>query len=128
MRSYAFTPPLNGSLSLLFLDLPEHCKIVSLKPFVPPDFRLTQRTIGSSSAILSVQEREYGKGMVSWTERGGKYYIAEVDRSLVKAFIESGSAPDVVVSPRKNKKAAAGAAGTGKKGSVGPEGEVGSQE
>lgn len=68
--------------------------------------------------------------MVSWTERGGKYYIAEVDRSLVKAFIESGSGSgmEVLASPRKNKKAGAAAAAIGKKGSVGPEGEAGSQE
>lgn len=86
--SYAFTPTLNDQLSLLFLDLPSGCQIISLKPFVPHDFRLTQRNHGSVQAILSVQERQYGTGMVSWAERGGKYYIAKVDRDLVREFLE----------------------------------------
>lgn len=90
VNNYAFTPPLNQSLSLLFLDLKDGAKIVSLKPFVPADFRLTERTLGSSSAILRVEEREYGQGMVSWTERGGKYYIAKVDRSGLKKFLDQG--------------------------------------
>lgn len=90
VNNYAFTPPLNQSLSLLFLDLKDGAQIVSLKPFVPADFRLTQRTVGSSSAILRVEEREYGRGMVSWTERGGKYYIATVDRAALQSFFEGG--------------------------------------
>ncbi|CAO1632592.1 unnamed protein product [Sympodiomycopsis kandeliae] len=103
VNNYAFTPPLNESLSLLFLDLPNNCKIISLKPFIPPDFRLTNRSIGSPSSILSVvQEREYGKGMVSWTERDGKYYIATVDRSHLQQFIQEGGG-DTTPSKRKKK-------------------------
>ncbi|CAO1636050.1 unnamed protein product [Parajaminaea phylloscopi] len=103
VNNYAFTPPLNQSLSLLFLDLKDGAKIVSLKPFVPADFRLTERTLGSSSAILRVEEREYGRGMVSWTERGGKYYIATVDRSALQAFLNgtNGSIAGTNGTPRK---------------------------
>ncbi|PWN25465.1 S-adenosyl-L-methionine-dependent methyltransferase, partial [Jaminaea rosea] len=90
VNNYAFTPPLNQSLSLLFLDLKDGAQIVSLKPFVPADFRLNERTLGSSSAILRVEERDYGRGMVSWTERGGKYYIATVDRTALRSFLEGG--------------------------------------
>lgn len=106
VNNYAFTPPLNQSLSLLFLDLKDGAKIVSLKPFVPHDFRLTERTLGSSSAILRVEEREYGKGMVSWTERGGKYFIATVDRTALQNFLERGH--EVTSTPRKRKVAQSG--------------------
>lgn len=50
VNNYAFTPPLNDQLSLLFLDLKEGTKIISLKPFVSENFRLTERTV--SPAIL----------------------------------------------------------------------------
>jgi H3 lysine-79-specific histone-lysine N-methyltransferase len=73
--SYAFTAPTNERLSLLFLDLKDGAQIVSLKPFVPPDFRLTQRTLDSPLAILSVVQRSYGSGCVSWADGGGRYYI-----------------------------------------------------
>lgn len=45
MNNYAFTPTLNDKLSLLFLDLKEGTKIISLKPFVSENFRLTDRTV-----------------------------------------------------------------------------------
>ena len=45
MTNYAFTPALNDKLSLLFLDLKEGTKIISLKPFVSENFRLTERTV-----------------------------------------------------------------------------------
>lgn len=73
--SYAFLPRTNEKLSLLFLDLPDGAHVVSLKPFVPPDFRLTERTLSSPLAILRVVERTYGSGCVSWADGGGKYYI-----------------------------------------------------
>ncbi|GAC95391.1 histone-lysine N-methyltransferase [Pseudozyma hubeiensis SY62] len=88
VNNYAFLPRTNENLSLLFLDLPDGAKVVSLKPFVPPDFRLTQRTLSSPLAILRVTERLYTSGCVSWADGGGKYYIQEVDRSLVREFLE----------------------------------------
>lgn len=45
VNNYAFTPALNDKLSLLFLDLKEGTKIISLKPFVSENFRLTERTV-----------------------------------------------------------------------------------
>ncbi|CDW98506.1 hypothetical protein, partial [Sporisorium scitamineum] len=62
VNNYAFLPKTNENLSLLFLDLPDGAQIVSLKPFVPPDFRLTQRTLSSPLAILRVTERLYTSG------------------------------------------------------------------
>lgn len=88
VNNYAFLPKTNENLSLLFLDLPDGAQIVSLKPFVPPDFRLTQRTLSSPLAILRVTERLYTSGCVSWADGGGKYYIQTVDRSLIREFLE----------------------------------------
>ncbi|WFD21919.1 [histone H3]-lysine(4) N-trimethyltransferase [Malassezia equina] len=52
VNNYAFRPQTNDVLSLLFLDLKEGAKIFSLRPFVAPDFRLTERTLSSPQAIL----------------------------------------------------------------------------
>lgn len=87
-HSYAFRPQTNDVLSLLFLDLKEGAKIFSLRPFVAPDFRLTERTLSSPQAILRVEQRKYTSGCVSWTAGGGVYYVQTVDRSKVQAFVQ----------------------------------------
>ncbi|WFD25641.1 [histone H3]-lysine(4) N-trimethyltransferase [Malassezia nana] len=79
-------PQTNDTLSLLFLDLKEGAKIFSLRPFVAPDFRLTERTLSSPQAILCVEQRTYTSGCVSWTAGGGTYYVHTVDRSMIQAF------------------------------------------
>jgi len=75
VNNYAFTAATNDVLSLLFLDLPEGARIVSLKPFVPPDFRLTERSLSSPRAILKTERRRFVTGCVSWMDGGGSYYI-----------------------------------------------------
>lgn len=86
VNNYAFRPQTNDTLSLLFLDLKEGTVIVSLRSFVPSDFRLTERTLSSPAAILRVEERTYTSGSVSWTAGSGKYYVHVVDRSKVHAY------------------------------------------
>ncbi|KAK0538507.1 Nucleosomal histone H3-Lys79 methylase [Tilletia horrida] len=86
VNNYAFTPATNDKLVLQFLDLKDGCHIISLKPFVPPDFRLTERTLSSPLAILRVVERAYTSGCVSWANGGGRYYIHTVDRRIVQDF------------------------------------------
>ena len=76
--------------------------MVSLKPFVPPDFRLTERTLSSPLAILRVTERMYTSGCVSWADGGGKYYIQTVDRSLIREFVQH-EAPDGGASIRRKR-------------------------
>lgn len=90
VNNYAFTAATNDKLSWLFLDLKDGANIVSLKPFVPPDFRVTERTMSSPLAILKVTQRAYTTGCVSWAESGGSYYIHTVDRSLL-AKLDSSS-------------------------------------
>lgn len=87
-HSYAFRPQTNDVLSLLFLDLKEGAKIFSLRPFVAPDFRLTERTLSSPQAILRVEQRRYTSGCVSWTAGSGVYYVQTVDHSMVQAFAQ----------------------------------------
>ncbi|WFD42699.1 [histone H3]-lysine(4) N-trimethyltransferase [Malassezia psittaci] len=86
-NNYAFRPKTNDTLSLLFLDLKDGAMIISLRSFVPQDFRLTERTLSSPAAILRVEERSYSPGCVSWTGGSGKYYVHVVDRSKVHAYI-----------------------------------------
>ncbi|PWN99953.1 DOT1-domain-containing protein [Tilletiopsis washingtonensis] len=132
VNNYAFTAPTNERLSLLFLDLKDGAQIVSLKPFVPPDFRLTQRTLDSPLAILSVVQRSYGSGCVSWADGGGRYYIhvsspsahasltllsqrdapdadtldgQTVDRSMVSRFLDSQGSTKTFGAKRWQKRA-----------------------
>ncbi|UZJ54678.1 hypothetical protein CBS101457_003998 [Exobasidium rhododendri] len=92
VNNYAFTAPTNDKLSLQFLDLKDGCQVVSLKPFVPADFRLTERTLSSPLAILKVAQRYYTSGCVSWADGGGKYYIHTVDRSMITTFLDAREA------------------------------------
>lgn len=50
VNNYAFTPALNDRLAWQFLDLKEGAKIISLKPFLTKDFRLTERTVSTLCA------------------------------------------------------------------------------
>lgn len=91
VNNQVFTPKLNEKLSLLFLDLKDGCLIVSLKPFVPPDFRLTGRTADSPHAVLDQGKgRMYARNSVSWTGEGGTFYIAKVDRNRVARYLGGG--------------------------------------
>lgn len=73
----------------MFLDLKEGCTIVSLKSFVPPNHVITERNAGSPINLLTVQEKEYFSGCVSWTNAPGRYYVHVLDRSAIRAFNKS---------------------------------------
>lgn len=91
VNNQVFTPKLNEKLSLLFLDLKDGCRIVSLKPFVPADFRLTGRTADSPHAVLDQgPARRYARNSVSWTGEGGTFYIATVDRKRIERYLGGG--------------------------------------
>ncbi|OAD68093.1 hypothetical protein PHYBLDRAFT_11958, partial [Phycomyces blakesleeanus NRRL 1555(-)] len=86
VNNYAFDWETNHSLAQLFLDLKEGTKIISLKSFVPKNHKLNQRTFHLPESILRVEEFEYFSDAVSWTNNGGTYYIATVDRSRLEPF------------------------------------------
>jgi H3 lysine-79-specific histone-lysine N-methyltransferase len=86
VNNQVFTPQLNDSLTHLFLDLKEGCKIVSLKSFVPAGHKITARNRNAPCNILRVEKREYFSGCVSWTSAGGEYYISTKDTGRINAF------------------------------------------
>ncbi|KAJ1824532.1 Nucleosomal histone H3-Lys79 methylase [Coemansia sp. RSA 2671] len=89
VNNYAFDSTLNQNLLQLFLDLKEGTKIISLKPFVTPDHKISARNIYSPESILKIRRYPYWSQCVSWTDSGGEYFIQTVDRSRVKEFLTS---------------------------------------
>ncbi|TIB71492.1 DOT1-domain-containing protein [Wallemia mellicola] len=85
----SFSAELNERLSLIFLDLKDGVKIVSLKPFLSNNFRITDATVNSPLAILEMEKGEYFAGSVSWTDAGGSYYVHRVDRSKLNSYLKS---------------------------------------
>jgi len=91
-NNYAFSETLNQALLHHFLDMKDGAVVISLRSFVPPDFRLNDRTINSPAAILRVEERSFRAGSVSWMPRGGVYFINTIDRSLLTAYLNETNA------------------------------------
>ncbi|KAJ1732265.1 Nucleosomal histone H3-Lys79 methylase [Coemansia biformis] len=87
VNNYAFDSKLNQNLLQLFLDLKEGTRIISLKPFVTPDHKISARNIYSPESILTVRRYQYWSQSVSWTDSGGEYYVQTVDRSRMKEFL-----------------------------------------
>ncbi|KDQ19819.1 hypothetical protein BOTBODRAFT_378872 [Botryobasidium botryosum FD-172 SS1] len=101
VNNYAFSAQLNERLSLLFLDLPENAKVISLRPFQPPDFRLTERTVSSPLAILQAEECSFRRGSVSWSGVG-TFYVNTINRTPVREFVErAANAPPPRASRRR---------------------------
>ncbi|KAI7903704.1 histone methylation protein DOT1-domain-containing protein [Cokeromyces recurvatus] len=88
VNNYAFDASTNQALAQLFLDLKEGTRIISLKSFVPKHHKINQRTINMPESILRVEVFEYFSEAVSWTNNGGQYYIATVDRSRLAPYFE----------------------------------------
>ncbi|WAR63679.1 hypothetical protein PtB15_17B280 [Puccinia triticina] len=105
VNNQVFTPDLNESLSLLFLELKDSAKIVSLKPFISSSFKLNQRNLHSPLAILtrpalrptppstlistSPGVYKYPSNSVSWTDNPGEFFLSVVDRSQLINFQSS---------------------------------------
>jgi len=80
VNNKVFQQSLNEALRAKFLDLKEGAIVVSLKPFVSPNARMTERNVDDICAIFDVVERPYRSGSVSWGSGGGTYYLHRVDR------------------------------------------------
>ena len=91
INNYVFSPTTNESLSLMFLDLKDGAKVVSLKPFVQTsgETAINCRNVGSPANIL-VQSKplRFDRGCVSWSAEGGVFYMAEVNRNRLKEYLE----------------------------------------
>lgn len=72
-NNFAFTPQLNDTLKIMFLDLKENCKLVSLKNFVSSS---AYHTNDIATQILKVKPYRWPQNGVSWTESQGDYFIA----------------------------------------------------
>lgn len=90
VNNQAFTPDLNDKLVMKFLDLKDGCKVVSLKSFVPANWRLKERNLGDVRNLLyPAKMKEYFSDSVSWTDREGTWFLAEKDSAKIVKFIES---------------------------------------
>jgi H3 lysine-79-specific histone-lysine N-methyltransferase len=86
VNNEVFTSSLNDKLSLLFLDLPDSTRIVSLKAFAA-HFKLTAHNRDSPLAILHQgPPLRYPHNSVSWKNEPGTYFIGEIRRSLLREF------------------------------------------
>jgi [histone H3]-lysine79 N-trimethyltransferase len=91
INNKAFTPPLNESLTMKFLDLREGAKIVSLKSFVPENWEIKARNEQDARNVLRVEKKYYGTRSVSWTIEGGDYFVATKDSSMMSRYFEKVS-------------------------------------
>ena len=71
---------------MLFLDLRQDTKVVSLKAFAS-SFTLSAHNSSSPLAILDQgSQRHYNSKSVSWKAEGGTYFIGRIDRGLLSKF------------------------------------------
>lgn len=73
-NNFAFTPQLNDTLKIMFLDLKKGCKIVSLKNFVSSS-AYHSNDIATQILDVDYDHRWPVKG-VSWTDSQGDYFIS----------------------------------------------------
>jgi len=89
VNNYAFSSTTNDQLRRLWLDVKDGAKIVSLKSFVPAKWKLEERTCGDVTALLNSEKREFWRNSVSWTDRGGEWFLTEKDEGPLKAYMAS---------------------------------------
>lgn len=87
-NNYAFDADLNSNLLLLFLDLKDGAKIISLKPFVPVEHVITPYNLESPWNLFRVEQFEYYSRSVSWTDAYGSYYITTKTGALLEDFVQ----------------------------------------
>jgi H3 lysine-79-specific histone-lysine N-methyltransferase len=86
VNNEVFGSDLNQNLVDMFLDLKDGCKIVSLKPFVPPGYKRTKRNTENPVNLLRNEQKEYFRNSVSWKDDGGSYSIATKDSKRLGHF------------------------------------------
>ncbi|OQO14374.1 hypothetical protein B0A48_01250 [Cryoendolithus antarcticus] len=86
VNNQVFSAATNDNLLAKFLDLKEGAKVVSLKPFVPRDHRITKTNMNSMYGMFRTEVHEYFDNSVSWVAYGGEYHVAIKDSSLLRKF------------------------------------------
>ncbi|EIE90121.1 hypothetical protein RO3G_14832 [Rhizopus delemar RA 99-880] len=76
----------NNALVLLFQELKEGTKIISLHPFVSINHPINRRTINMPESILEAEGFKYSGDEISWTCKEGQYYISTVNRSRLEKY------------------------------------------
>ncbi|KAJ2235194.1 Nucleosomal histone H3-Lys79 methylase [Coemansia sp. RSA 1722] len=92
VNNYAFDSALNQNLLQMFLDLKDGARIISLRPFVTPDYKINARNVYAPESILAVRRYPYWSNCVSWTDSGGEYFVQTVDRTRVRQFLARSNA------------------------------------
>ncbi|CAG8503951.1 12193_t:CDS:2 [Ambispora gerdemannii] len=88
VNNFMFEEETRLSLLQLFLQLEDRGQIVSLKSFRLGRHKINGWNSGDIANILRVDEHPYGKGWVSWSASEGKYFVATVDRSILREWEE----------------------------------------
>lgn len=84
VNNYLFDNPLNKKVIELFQDLKVGTKIISLKPIVPATHKINWDNCSSILNRLKTSKFIYQENSVSWTSKGGFYYITEVMSDIVE--------------------------------------------
>jgi H3 lysine-79-specific histone-lysine N-methyltransferase len=89
VNNQVFTSDTNNALLNHFLDLKDGCKVVSLQSFVPQKWETKEWNLDDVRNLLHpVTEKEYFSEMVSWTDKGGTYFVCVKDSGKVMRFTE----------------------------------------
>lgn len=88
VNNQAFTPALNDVLLRIFLDLRDGCQVVSLKPFVPHDHKISSRNSSSPVNLFTQRKFEYFSNSVSWGAGYGDWYIATKDPAPLAQYLK----------------------------------------
>lgn len=84
VNNYLFDNKLNKKVIELFQDLKVGCKIISLKPIVPATHKINWDNCSSILNRLKTSKFIYEENSVSWTSKGGFYYITEVMNDILE--------------------------------------------
>lgn len=84
VNNYLFDTQLNKKVVELFQDLKVGTKIISLKPIVPATHTIDWDNCSSILNRLKTSKFIYDEDSVSWTSKGGFYYITEVMNDIVE--------------------------------------------
>jgi H3 lysine-79-specific histone-lysine N-methyltransferase len=84
VNNYLFDNALNKKVIELFQDLKVGTKIISLKPIVPATHKINWDNCSSILNRLKTSKFIYVENSVSWTSKGGFYYITEVMNEILE--------------------------------------------